>query len=93
MAPTGAVVNHSGSCAKVAWATMRASGLQPSLAAVEARISTSAAAPSLMRAGVGGGDGAVLLERGLEAGDLVQLGLEGLLVLVDHHSPPRPRTP
>jgi hypothetical protein len=34
-------------------------------------------------AGVGGGDGAVLLERGLQAGDLVELGLEGLLVELD----------
>ena len=33
---------------------------------------------------VGGGDRAVLLERGLQAGDLVELGLEGLLVELDH---------
>lgn len=35
-------------CACVAWLTMRASGLQPSFAAVDWRIATSAAAPSLM---------------------------------------------
>ena len=48
VAPTGAVVNHSGACASVACETMRASGLQPSCLAVDSRISTMAAAPSLM---------------------------------------------
>ncbi len=36
------------------------------------------------RAGVGGGDRAVLLERRLEAGDLVDIGVAGLLVGVHH---------
>src|SRR5450759_1879481 len=44
----GAVVNQLGSCACTAWLTIRANGLQPSLAAVEAHINTNAAAPSLM---------------------------------------------
>ena len=48
VAPTGAVANHSGSCACVAWLTMRAKGWQPSLSAVLWRIMTKAAAPSLM---------------------------------------------
>jgi hypothetical protein len=46
MAPTGAVVNRPGSWAKVLWPTTVATGLSPSFAAVEARIMTSAAAPS-----------------------------------------------
>ena len=48
VAPSGAVENHSGAWAWVAWATMRASGLQPSCLAVDSRINTIAAAPSLM---------------------------------------------
>src|ERR1700754_2664672 len=48
MAPTGAVVNHSGSCEWVAWATMRASGVTPRVFASSAESSTSAAAPSEM---------------------------------------------
>ena len=46
MAPTGAVVNHSGSCALLAYARIRASGLRPRSEAVAALITTSAAAPS-----------------------------------------------
>ena len=46
MAPTGAVVNHSGSCAKPECATMRASGLAPSASARPALMSTRLAAPS-----------------------------------------------
>ena len=55
-----------------------------SCAAVDSRISTSAAAPSEMLTGIGGGDRAVLLEGGLQRRDLVELGLEGLLVELDH---------
>ena len=85
MAPAGAVANHSGACACTAWPTMRAIGLQPMLrGGAISRISTSAAAPSEMLLSVGGGDGAVLLERGLQRRDLVELGLEGLLVELDH---------
>ena len=47
-APAGAVVNHSGFWASVAWATMRASGLTPRRAASAAVVSTRAAAPSLI---------------------------------------------
>ena len=46
MAPTGAVGNSAGACAWVWWPTMRAIGARPSVSACEARISTSAAAPS-----------------------------------------------
>ena len=46
MESTGAVVNHSGACAWVDMATMRASAFAPFLSAVEARMATSAAAPS-----------------------------------------------
>ena len=46
IAPTGAVVNQSGACAWTLWPTMRAIGLTPRRAAVDSRISTSAAAPS-----------------------------------------------
>ena len=45
---TGAVVNQLGSCACVAWPTMRASGCKPWALAVDSRINTSAAAPSLI---------------------------------------------
>ena len=48
IAPTGAMVNHSGSCAWLACATMRAMGLRPGRAAALARASTRAAAPSAM---------------------------------------------
>ena len=45
---TGAVANHSGSCAWVVWATMRASGCAPMRRAVDSVIITRAAAPSLI---------------------------------------------
>lgn len=45
-APTGAVAKRAGACAKVLWPTTRASGAAPRRSAVEARIITSAAAPS-----------------------------------------------
>src|SRR5690606_20970021 len=45
-AETGAVVHHSGACEWVAWATIRAIGFSPRLAASPADISTVAAAPS-----------------------------------------------
>ena len=48
MAPIGAVVNHSGSCEWVAWATIRASGCRPRGPASSALSSTVAAAPSEM---------------------------------------------
>src|SRR5688572_29585323 len=46
MAPTGAVVNHSGSWAWLECATIRAIGLRPDFAAELARASSSADAPS-----------------------------------------------
>src|SRR5215467_8949055 len=48
MAPTGAVVNHSGACATPADATMRAIGFQPFDFAWSSEVTTSAAAPSLI---------------------------------------------
>ena len=48
IAPTGAVVNHSGCCATPAWATMRARGFHPFARAVSAVVTTRAAAPSLI---------------------------------------------
>ena len=72
IAPTGAVVNLAGSWAWAAWPTMRATGFRPRRSATLWRVMTSAAAPSLMRDGVGGGDRAVLGEGGLEAGDLAR---------------------
>ena len=48
IAPTGAVVNHCGSCECVAYPAMRASGAAPRRVAAESLIMTSAAAPSEM---------------------------------------------
>ena len=48
MALTGAVVNHSGSCAADAWATIFTFGLSPSSSAFAADIINTAAAPSLI---------------------------------------------
>lgn len=45
---TGAVVNQPGACACVVWPSMTASGAMPSCLAVDSRIITSAAAPSLI---------------------------------------------
>ncbi len=42
------------------------------------------------RRGIGGGDRAVFLERGLQAGNLVELGLERLLVELAHFDVCRP---
>src|SRR5579862_3874615 len=46
MAPAGVVVNHSGACAKPAYATTRARGVAPAARAADSLASTSAAAPS-----------------------------------------------
>jgi hypothetical protein len=43
---TGAVVNHSGACAWLPYATMRASGTTPRSRAAVAVVTTTAAAPS-----------------------------------------------
>src|SRR5450830_812717 len=48
MAPMGAVVNSFGACACVAWPWILAMTVQPSFFAVDSRISTRAAAPSLI---------------------------------------------
>ena len=44
----GAVVNHSGACATLAYATMRAIGFQPFAFAFSSDVTTRAAAPSLI---------------------------------------------
>jgi hypothetical protein len=49
--------------------------------------STSALAPSLIARGVGGGDGAVLRERGLERRELVGLAAAALVVDTRSASP------
>ena len=60
-------------------------GDKPMRAAVEARISTSAAAPSEMLEALAAVMVPSFLKAGLEARDLVELGLEGLLVVLDQH--------
>ena len=91
-APTGAVANHSGSCACVAWLTMRANGLQPNFFAVLSRINTIAAAPSL----IDELDAAVMvpsfLNAGFNAGILSSLILPGPSSLAITVSPARPFT-
>jgi hypothetical protein len=91
MAPTGAVVNRPGSWAKVLWPTRVATGLAPSFAAVEARIMTSAAAPSEIDEELAGVTVPSLRKAGFRPGSF-PVGLEGLLVLVDITSPFLPDT-
>ncbi|MCY1514660.1 hypothetical protein D9M68_492090 [compost metagenome] len=92
-APTGAVENHSGCCACVAWPTMRASGLAPIFFACDSVIMTSAAAPSL----IDELEAAVMvpfsfLNAGLSVGILSSLTLPGPSSMEMTVSPPRPFT-
>src|SRR4249919_1798796 len=64
MAPTGAVVNHSGAWENVLCATIRANGLALRLFADASLISTRAAAPSFMLEELG----AVIVPSFLKAG-------------------------
>ncbi len=77
IAPTGAVVNQSGACAWTLWPTMRAIGLTPSRAAVDSRISTSAAAPSEMLDDVAAVIVPSFLNAGFRPGILSSLALNG----------------
>ena len=91
-APTGAVENHSGAWAKVAWPRMRAIGAAPRSWAVDSRLSTSAAAPSL----IDELDAAVMVPSFLKAGlsDAIfsSLTLPGVSSLLMTVSPVRPLT-
>ncbi len=84
-APTGAVENHSGCCACVAWATMRAMRLGADLLRVRLGHHHQRRGAVVDRRARRGGDGAVfLLERGLQRGDLVELDLARAFVDRDH---------
>ena len=74
-APTGAVANQLGSWACMAWATIRASGVAPRRVAVDVRVSTSAAAPSLIEEL----DAAVIVPSFLNAG--LSVGIFSILIL------------
>ena len=92
-APTGAVENHSGCCACVAWPTMRAIGFAPIFFACDSVIMTSAAAPSL----IDELEAAVMvpfsfLNAGLSVGILSSLTLPGPSSMAISVSPPRPLT-
>ena len=92
-APTGAVENHSGCCACVAWPTRRAIGLAPIFLACDAVVITSAAAPSL----IDELEAAVmvppsLLKAGLSVAILSSLTLPGPSSIAISVSPPRPLT-
>ena len=91
-APTGAVVNQFGSCECWLWATMRASGLTPSFSAVDARISTMAAAPSEIDEELAAVTVPSLLEGGLQGGDLSGMALVGASSVSITVSPLRPAT-
>ena len=77
MAPTGAVGKRAGTWACVVWPTMRASGDRPSFSAVEARISTSAAAPSEIDDEFAGVTVPSFLKAGFRVGILSMLALNG----------------
>ena len=77
MAPAGAVANHSGACACTACDTMRATGLHPRCAAVDSRISSSAAAPSEMLLALAAVMVPSFLNAGFSDGILSSLALKG----------------
>jgi hypothetical protein len=86
---TGAVVNNPGSCACDACATIRAIGLRPSFAAVLARISTSAAAPSEIDEELAAVTVPSLAKAGLSVGILSKRALPGCSSSRTTTSPPR----
>ncbi len=92
IAPTGAVVNQAGSCACTAWARMRATGAMPSSRAVDARTSTSAAAPSEMLDEVAAVMVPSLRNAGRSAGTLSSLALNGCSSRSTTSSPARAGT-
>src|SRR5471032_2133845 len=91
-APIGAVVNSLGACACVAWPWILAITVQPSFLAVDSRMSTRAAAPSL----IDDDEAAVMVPSFLNAGrsvgifsTLAFIGPSSLSMMV---SPLRPDT-
>jgi hypothetical protein len=92
MAPTGAVVNRPGSWAKVLWPTIVATGLRPELRAVEARIMTSAAAPSEIDEELAAVTVPSLRKAGFSVGIFSSCALKGCSSLSTTTSPLR-RTP
>ncbi|CUJ15414.1 Uncharacterised protein [Achromobacter ruhlandii] len=91
-APTGAVVNQFGSCECWLCATMRASGLTPSFSAVEARISTMAAAPSEIDDELAAVTVPSFLNAGLSVGIFSGMALVGASSVSTTVSPLRPAT-
>src|SRR5450830_465398 len=91
-APMGAVVNSLGACAWVAWPWILAITVQPSFLAVDSRISTSAAAPSL----IDDDEAAVMvpsfLKAGLSEGIFSRRAFCGPSSRLITVSPPRPDT-
>ena len=85
VASTGVISSIFGARPLVACATMRASGVRPSAVARSALITTSAAAPSLTRRRVAGGDRAVLLERRLQRAQRLggRVGADRLVAIED----------
>ncbi len=92
IAPIGAVVNHSGSCALVAWATMRAIGFRPRLLASSALITTVAAAPSEMLDELAAVTVPSLLKAGFSVGILATSDLPGCSSVANSTSPLRVAT-
>src|SRR5574338_16021 len=92
MAPTGAVVNQAGAWAWVVWPTIRAMGRAPIRSAVEARISTRAAAPSEMELELAGVTVPSLRKAGLRLGIFSTLALGGCSSSLICTSPLRPAT-
>ena len=90
IAPTGAVVNQAGACACTACATIRATGLLPRRAAVDSRISTSAAAPSEMLDALAAVIVPSFLNAGLSEGILSSLALNGCSSCLTMMSPALP---
>ena len=83
IAGTGAEVNFSGSCACAACATTRAIGCLPSFCATLSRVSTSAAAPSLIDELVAAVIVPSFAKAALSCGILSGLPLPGCFVGVD----------
>src|SRR3954471_12863446 len=92
MAGTGAVVNRPGSWAWAACATTRAAMGRPSFLAVDSRIITRAAAPSLIDEALAAVIVPSLAKAGFRVGILSGLALVGCSSWLTTVSPPRPET-
>ncbi len=86
------MVNLPGSWAWAAWATIRATGVRPFAAATEARVRTSAAAPSLIELALAAVIVPSLLNAGLSVGILWGCALPGCSSVSTVVAPPRPGT-